>query len=96
MQIAIDFSAPSFIRTRSRRTDSQTSKDAAKAAVSRKADIERLAIAKAVFGTSAGLTAREVAADTGIDYIEVQRRISECGLTKTAERRDGCFVWVAS
>lgn len=85
----------SFTETRSRRTDSQTSKDAAKAAVSRKADIERLAIAKAVFGTSAGLTAREAAALTGIDYYTVQRRISETGLTKTAEVRDGCRVWVA-
>jgi hypothetical protein len=39
------------------------------------------------------MTAREVADHTGIDYIAVQRRISECGLVKTGERRDGCMVW---
>jgi hypothetical protein len=33
---------------------------------------------------------------SGIDYIEVQRRVSECGLTKTKLRRDNCAVWVAA
>lgn len=91
-QLAMPYS---FTETRSRRTDSQTSKDAAKAAVSRKADQERAAITAAVKAASNGLTAREMAAVTGIDYITVQRRKSEAGIVETAERRDGCAVWVA-
>lgn len=95
--------AMTFIDTRSRRNDCDTSKQAAKAAVTRKADAERVAIAKAVKASQTshagqgyyGLTAKEVAQATGIDYIEVQRRISECGLIKSSWRRDGCAVWVA-
>lgn len=90
-QLAID-----FVSTRYRNTDSSTSRDAAKAAVSRKADRERAAIALVVKLALSGLTAREVSVLTGIDYIEVQRRISECGLTKTAVVRDGCRVWKAA
>ena len=86
----------SFVNTRSRSTDGQTSRDAAKAAVSRKADGERARITRIVKNSPYGMTARQVAAVSGIDYIEVQRRISECGLTKTTERRDGCAVWVAA
>ena len=85
-----------FTETRSRNTDGQTSRDAAVFAASRKADQERKLIMCAVMDAHNGLTAREVAAITKIDYIEVQRRISECGLTKTDQRRDGCFVWSAS
>lgn len=86
----------SFTDTRYRNTDSDTSKAAAKAAVSRKADRERAAITAAVKAAPGGLTAREVAAAIDLDYIEVQRRISECGLTKTDRRRDGCAVWIWS
>jgi len=86
----------SFVDTRSRSGDCDTSTAAAKAAVSRKADGERMTITCAVSKALFGLTAREVAAITGIDYIEVQRRISECGLTKTDRRRDGCAVWSAA
>ena len=85
----------SFTATRSRNTDSETSKVAAKAAVSRKADSERQAIKAAVKASYLGLTARQVAMVTGIDYIECQRRLSECGLTKTKLVRDACRVWVA-
>lgn len=86
----------SFTDTRSRSTDGDTSRDAAKAAVSRKADLERICIIAAVNASPGGLTAREVAHYTDLDYIEVQRRISECGLTKTDRRRDGCAIWNAS
>lgn len=84
-----------FTETRSRRTDSDTSRDAAKAAVSRKADRERTAITQAVKTSPVGMTGREVADCLLMDYHTVQRRISECGLVKTDERRDGCAVWVA-
>lgn len=86
----------SFTDTRSRSTDGQTSRDAAKAAVSRKADGERQAIIAAVKRSYLGLTARQIAMITGIDYIECQRRVSECGLVKTKKRRDGCAVWEAA
>ncbi len=88
--------AMSFVDTRSRNTDSDTSRAAAKAAVSRKADRERVAITECVKAAPDGLTARQVGHRTGIDYIEVQRRISECGLVKTSLRRDGCAVWSAN
>ena len=91
-QIAMPFS---FVQTRARRTDCDTSKAAAKAAVTRKADGERIRIKQVMRFYPRGLTARDVSQITGIDYIEVQRRISECGLTKTDQRRDGCAVWVA-
>lgn len=86
----------SFTHTRARQTDCDTSREAAKAAVSRKADGERAAITAAVKAASGGLTAREVDAITGIGWHEVSRRISECGLTKTDASRDGCRVWVAA
>lgn len=90
-QLSID-----FIHTRARRTDGETSREAAKAAASPKADMERKAIIAAVKTSFLGLTARQAAMITGIDYIEVQRRISECGLVKTKKRRDGCYVWEAA
>ena len=87
-------SAMTFTDTRARRDDCDTSRAAAKAAVTRKASAERAAIAKAVAKAAHGLTGREAAATTGIDYITVQRRISECGLIKSQAIRDGCRVWV--
>ena len=81
----------SFVDTRSRFADGQTSRDAAKHAASDKASRERRQIIAAVH--LCPMTAREVAHHTGIEYIECQRRISECGLVKTDERRGGCFVW---
>lgn len=94
-QLSINFEPASFLRSRARRNDCDTSKAAAKAAVSRKADMERKAITAAVNAAPGGLTAREVSHQTGIDWHETSRRISECGLTKTKLRRDGCAVWVA-
>jgi hypothetical protein len=85
----------SFVQTRARSSDCDTSHEAAKAAVTRKADAERIAITAAVKAAPDGLTAREVAAFIDEDYITVQRRISECGLTKTDMRRDKCAVWMA-
>lgn len=91
-QLSMAFDAPST-HTRARRTDSDTSHQAAKFAASCKAESERLAIYH-VIREKGPLTAREVAAAIGLDYIEVQRRISEvAGLTKTKEVRDSCRVW---
>lgn len=89
-----------FVDTRSHRNDGQTSRDAAKAAVSRKADRERAAITQAVKAAPGGLTAYQVADLIGLDRQETSRRISECGLHKTDESRPNIgakpgAVWVA-
>ena len=84
----------SFLETRARTTDPETSHNAAKAAAGEKAAGERIAIRLAL--GFAPLTAREVAQRTGIDYITVQRRISEvAGIAKTDESRNGCRIWRA-
>ena len=88
--------AITFTDTRARRDDCDTSKAAAKAAVTRKAACERVSITSTVKAALRGLTGREVSLHTGIDYITVQRRISECGLVKTKAIRDGCRVWVSA
>jgi len=87
--------AISFADTRARRTDPQTSRDAAKHATSTKAQQERIAIRESLVEMGP-MTAREIAATTRLDYIEVQRRISEtAGIERTQDRRDGCAVWRA-
>ena len=83
---------PPRAHTRARRTDSDTSHQAAKFAATRKAEQERLAIYEAV-RNGGDMTAREIAHVTGLDYYAVQRRISETALVKTTEQRDGCRVW---
>lgn len=83
-----------FLQTRARRNDCDTSKAAAKYATTGKAAVERMVITKAIKQANGGMTAMEVANTTGIDYVAVQRRIAECGLTKTEQRRDGRAVWV--
>ena len=82
-----------FVHTRSRNGDSDTSKEAAKNAATSKSNQERIDIGKAVMGKP--MTALEIAEATGIDYYTIQRRISECGLFKTNVRRDKRVVWSA-
>lgn len=84
----------SFTTTRARNNDPQTSKDAAKHAVSAKAAQERIAIFQSL--QRGPKTARQIAEDTGIDYYDIQRRISEtAGIYKSDKKLDGCFVWGA-
>lgn len=84
---------PPKARTRARRTDPDTSHKAARFATSQKAAQERLSIFLAVC-VGGPMTAREIAHTSNLDYIEVQRRISEVhGLKKTEAVRDGCRVW---
>jgi hypothetical protein len=89
--------AISFVETRARRSDPATSMDAAKHAASTKAQAERIASRQALERVYPyGMTPREIGADTGIEYIEVQRRMSETGgIKRTGQRRDGCAVWCA-
>ena len=85
----------SFTETRSRRNDPETSKDAAKHATSAKAAQERIAIFQSL--QRGPKTARQISADTGIDYIEVQRRKGEvAGIAPTGQRMDGCAVWAVA
>lgn len=90
-----------FVETRSRRTDGDTSREAAKAAARDKAARERIAITAAVKAAPDGLTAYEVADLIGLDRQETSRRISECGLHKTDESRPNIgakpgAVWIWS
>ena len=83
-----------FIDTRSRRTDGDTSRQAAKHAASGIAAAERRAIVRALQDHS--MTAKELAEYTGINYWEVSRRLSECaGIVKTSAVRDKSRVWMA-
>lgn len=88
------FGAPTIAHTRARRLDPATSREAARNATSLKSDWVRLQIRKALL--TRPMTAREIAEHTRIDYIEVQRRISEVGgIHRTDERRERCAVWEA-
>ena len=85
----------SFVDTRSRTTDGDTSRIAAAFAVTDKANRERADILRCLC-LHGPQTARQVALKTGIEYYECQRRISEVGgIEKTDEVRDGCRVWKA-
>ena len=79
---------------RARKRDSSTSHDAAaRTEADHKTHWQRQAIRAAVSFMD-GATAKELAAITRIDYITVQRRLSEiAGLYKTDAERDGCKVW---
>lgn len=83
----------SFVETRARRNDSDTSKTAAKNAASGKAARQRVEIYECLRRCKSG-TAMEIAVLTCLGYITVQRRISEvAGIHKTDEIRDSCRVW---
>lgn len=81
---------------RARRRDSSTSHDAAaRAEADTRTHWQRQSIRAAVYILD-GATAREIASFTRLDYITVQRRLSEiAGLYKTDDERDGCKVWRA-
>lgn len=85
------------ITTRYRRTDPQTSREAAKNAASGKAEIQRRAIHTLLlmFGPK---TAKELSYVShyveSMSFTELSRRISECeGIERTGVRRDGSAEW---
>ena len=83
-----------YTDTRSHAGDPQTSRDAAVNAVSARADSVRKIIYQAI-KASVSMTAREIAAQTGIDFVAINRRLSEVGgIKRNGERRDGCAAWV--
>ena len=86
----------SFVQTRARNTDVQTSHIAASNATGLKAAYERLQIRKAIVGSS-GLTGKEVASKLGMPFVVVSRRISEVhGIKRNGDRRDNSAVWVGA
>ncbi len=79
---------------RARKRDSSTSHDAAKRAEADTATAWQRTRIKAAVSFLDGATAREIASFTRLDYITVQRRLSEIpGLYKTDDERGGCKVW---
>lgn len=83
----------SFVSTRHRSTDIDTSREAAKNAASAYASQVRTTIRKTL-AESGMMTAREISNATGIDYYVIQRRISETGgIQRTEFRRDGAACW---
>ena len=85
----------SFIDTRSRSTDCDTSHVAARNAATHKANTHRAAIALCL-KTNGPMTPRQIATWAGLDYVAVQRRMSETGgIEVTNVVRDGCRVWKA-
>lgn len=81
---------------RARNTDPSTSHDAARFALSGKAESERRAIYRALV-EGGPMTPREIASATGIDYYEVQRRMSETeGIEPTVAKHDRCRIWKAA
>lgn len=90
---AIDYRAL-HLAPRARRTDPPTSHAAAINARTGKAQALRERILAAL--QDGPMTAREIAAKLGEDYISVQRRMSEVrGIWRTPQERDGCRVWAA-
>lgn len=87
-----------FVETRSRRSDPESSKLAAKHATGGKAAELRLKIQAAIkwdaLCSGDGLTAKDLARDLGESFYDVSRRISECaGIKKSGTMRDGCMIW---
>jgi hypothetical protein len=89
-QLAMD-----FVSTRARTVDPETSKEAAKAAITDAACAMRRLILQSL-RLHGPQTAREISLREGLEYIATQRRISEVGfIEKTPDVRDGCHVWQA-
>jgi hypothetical protein len=83
----------SFIQTRSRRTDPSTSREAAKHAASTKAQDERIAIREALVRLGP-MDPLQIARVTGIEYHEVNRRMSEIhGIRRNGNKIDKRSVW---
>jgi hypothetical protein len=95
-QLSID-----FIHTRHRRTDPDTSKDAARAAVSTKRQAQRNVIYMELrlYGPATGKEIAARLADTAfpMTFTEVSRAISEvAGIHRTGARRDCSAEWAIS
>jgi hypothetical protein len=101
-QLSIDYDAvracrstPSFAETRARRSDPETSKQAAKYAASGKCAEQRIAIRQALV-THGPMDPRQIEAVTGIEYHAVHKRMSEiAGIEPTGEEIEKRRIWRA-
>lgn len=90
----------SFIQTRSRKTNPETSREAGKEAASDRSAVIRMklshVIQNAEHGGGIGWTAKELASIWGFDLPTAYRRLPECSGIKRDPvlRRDGCSVWI--
>lgn len=90
VQMSLDWAA-----TRARRKDPATSHKAALNAALPVTEQRRQAIVAAL-RKHGPMTARAISGVTGIDYYEVQRRMSECaGIRRTGLEVDGGAQWEA-
>ena len=85
----------SFADSRARQDDVQTSKHAAVFSVGSTACSQRAKILEALRNVGP-MKARELSKRLGIDFVAVNRRMSEiAGISRTGEKRDGCCEWAA-
>lgn len=90
-QLSID-----FVHTRHRRTDPQTSRDAARAALSSKRQAERHRVYDSLF-CQGPATGKELALRTGMTFTEVSRCLSEIGgIARTGKKREGSAEWAVA
>lgn len=83
----------SFDRQRYRNTDPQTSKDAARAALSGKRQMQRKLILTLLHDVGP-MTGKELAICAGVSFTEISRAISEVqGIHRTGLRRDDSCEW---
>jgi hypothetical protein len=103
--ILLDYIALAPAKARARRTDPQTSHDAATYALSSTAQYQRNVIINLVrlHHDNGGITNKEIALKSSIPYESVKRRASDCknaGLIYRDEEnvhgREGCSTWLAS
>jgi len=91
--IIFDYLIPINRKARARRTDAQTSHDAAELVEMGKADQRRHDIYSAL-ELEGPMTFKELAVCTGIEQHEVSRRLSEIeGIMPTGQTRQGSRVW---
>jgi len=80
-----------FAHLRTRTTDPATSRRAARRAAGAASD-HRSRILDAIRATP-GMTPREIAGKTGLDFYQVSRRLSEIPEIEPRGERDGCRIW---
>ena len=85
------YDGPGFTATRARKSDPQTSKDAAANAATSRAAKQRIAIREAL-QTQGPMTCKQLSVITGIPYVALGKRASECGLVDTGKVLDGCRI----
>jgi DNA-binding transcriptional ArsR family regulator len=91
--IIFDYLIPVNRKARARRTDAQTSHDAAELVELGLADQRRRDIYSAL-ELEGPMTFKEIAGCTGIEQHEVSRRLSEIeGIMPTGQTRQGSRVW---